>query len=1298
MMKALTILCVFLAACQIMTAGRQFTHINSSGDQLSSDCIKALCQDSRGYIWIGTVNGVNRYDGTRIRTYSPEELGLKSNFITCIEEDLAGNVWVATSYGVSRYDFKRDCFFPLTTTDENGEGIVNMVNTMVCDPRGLMWFSVNKQGVFSYDTSSEKLRKHNLSFRRFAFAGDGRIWCGSYYSGLYITDPEVTTMESFSRFSDYFNGDQIQMLRFSSRDPSLLYVASLNKGLSIVNTLDYTVSHLCTLPKDANLNSAIMEDESRWWIATSDGVYCYNFSTGDLESIIHDDDKFSLSGNNTFSIMVDREGGLWVGTKDGGVDYSGTTHPLFTRVYETTDRTPLEKYLVGGFTETPDGTIWVATEQGGLLKYDKDTLLQVKSTDLPKNICSLAADGYNLWIGSLSGLFKMNALTGSVKAYGPLPTFDKLKDPRIYNVIKTSSGDIYATHTRGIVKYDPRSDSFRPVNSTRALFYTDIKESGTGTLYLSSFYDGVFEMDPASDRIIGSWDTDKGLGDIRVSSIFIDDTHDVWAIGFSSGFARLDREKNRFVGVNRSTHVSLSSDIFYSCVEDIHGRMWLTSDKGLVLYNPLTSEPTVYHVSDGILDEKFTRGVFRSSSSGKLYFGSDNGFIIVTPDWGEFAIETPQLAITEMRVGSSRILPSSHSIIDSNIDICRKVLLKPDQNSFAFSFASPGQYSRAPKFSQYQLEGYSDVWYTIPPDGNVILYNIPSGTYTLKIRTRSDSGEWAESHKPLTVVVGKRFFESLPGLIIIILCILLIIVAAILVFMRITEHHRQVSEAEYRKKKEEEMFYEKMNFFSHVVHEIKTPLTLIHTPLSEVLDKPDLPDDILYDLKVVSQNTEYLSDLVNELLEFVRVEKKGYTLTPIPINISERLGSLLFNYSDTIREKGINVDFDGASTPIWVSADSSALNKILNNLLLNAVKYAEKSISISISKGTDMTMTLLIANDGHTIPAAERDNIFKPFVRYSHSGGGFGIGLPLARSLAQMHSGSLVLLDSDQTCFALTLPLSGAPEKGRDEEGNMEGPEDKPVLLVVDDNGDLRNFLSRKLSDNYSVLAAGAAEEALRILHVKNIDLMITDISMSGMNGLELCSTIRSDIEISHLPIIVLSARTSVESKIQAMESGADLYVEKPFNMDFLRVSIGNILDRRSLMKKALTGGSVHTDIKLFGLPSRDSEFFRRFDQLIADNISSTELSNDFLASNLAVSEATLLRKIRKLLDTTPVDYIRTKRLNIAAARLKSGGVNISEIAYDLGFNTPSYFSKCFKDHFGCSPSEYTQSPSQPIS
>ncbi|MGN0188806.1 MAG: response regulator, partial [Candidatus Cryptobacteroides sp.] len=506
-------------------------------------------------------------------------------------------------------------------------------------------------------------------------------------------------------------------------------------------------------------------------------------------------------------------------------------------------------------------------------------------------------------------------------------------------------------------------------------------------------------------------------------------------------------------------------------------------------------------------------------------------------------------------------------------------------------------------------------------------------------------------------------------------------------------------EEEYRKTTDEEMMQDKMNFFSHVVHEIKTPLTLIRTPLQSVIAKDTMDDETRHDLKVMQSNTDYLTRLVNELLEFVRIERSGYVLNCEAIELVDTINSLIFNYSETAAVHNLKIVTDALENRIWVSADRSALGKILNNILINALKYADSLIRIRIGRDSGGSAIVDISNDGDLIPPEAREEIFKPFVQChqspSRASSGVGIGLSLAKSLARMHSGDLELLDSgDLTTFRLTIPTIVEPADESGDESQDGGTDNsKPLLLLVDDYNDLREFMTRKLSCQYNVLSVSEAQAAIRALRENNVDLMITDITMPGTDGLQLCRFIRSDVELSHLPIIILSARTSVESKIEAMSSGADLYIEKPFDMEYLKSSIRNILERRALMRKALNSGAGDVDITVFGLPKRDEEFFRMFDKLVSDNISDSELSNEFLAGQLCISVSTMIRKIRKLLNTSPNNYIRNKRLSLAAKMIRdSHGNNITEICYSVGFTNVSYFAKCFKEQYGVTPSEWAAS------
>lgn len=1265
-------------------AERYFSHITSSDNSLISDVVRVLHQDSHGFIWIGTACGVSRYDGTRIVNFSGEDMGLTSSYVASIEEDSKGNIWVSTSSGVSKYDYADATFKPLNIASENGIMITHLANTMLSRGK-YMWMSVNQQGLFKYDIEEDKMYHFPLMIRRFVFDDEDRLWASSYYNNLLFSND---TFKSIGKAplgvnTDYFKDDQIQMMQFSQLDPEILYIASLVKGFSKVNIKTGVIKQLYEFPKNSNLNSAFLEKEDRLWASTSNGLFCYNLHTDRVEEIYCTDDVFSLSSNYVFAAIVDREGGLWVGTKDGGVDYSNPNQERFKAITRSIDGKSLNGLMISGFAEAKDGKIWVTTEQGGLFIYDKKNgLRNIENDALPKTLISPVVDGEELWIGSLEGVFRMNTNSGKVKAYGPLLATNGIYDPRVYNILRTSSGEIYATSTRSLSRYYSDKDRFLPIPAAGPHFFTDVVEANDGSLWLSSFYSGLENYNPTEGKVSAYYSRREGIPDDQITSVLVDRTGIVWIIGFSNGFARLDPSSGDIDLKNKGNIESIDSDIFYQAIEDDQGRLWLSSDDGLVLYNPHTCiTKVVFRQKDGLLDFKFTNSAL-SCSDGEMLFGCNNGFIVVNPYLPNYTSEAPKITITEIKIEGD--------LVPGNANSLSKLSLSRGNGSFSMLVSSPGYYSSSAKLIQYLLEGHIDKWSALPSSGELMFFNLAPGDYKLRFRSQDSRGEWHECHREVIIKVPKPFYATIGGALALIGILILVVTVVTLLNNVHNKKKRKQQVIAYKKKKDEELFYEKMNFFSHVVHEIKTPLTLIKTPLEEVLEDDTIEDKVRHDLEVVSSNTDYLSNLINELLEFVRVEKKGYILTKVPINLSDRVQLLLFNYSETATSKGVNIELTSQEDePIWISADSFALNKILNNLILNAIKYSKSYVKIHLSSDSAMA-SLRISNDGNTIPPEHREEIFRPFVRHSNSENGFGIGLPLALSLARMHFGSLSIEDGEETCFLLNLPcIKDNIQIGRKEDIEVASEHSRPTIMVVDDNAGLCAFLSEKLSETYDVVTCYDAESAFKLMDESNIDLVITDIIMTGMDGLELCRVIRANIEISHIPIIVLSARGSVESKINAMEAGADLYVEKPFNMDYLRASVANILDRRMLMKKALSSGPEHTDFKVFGLPERDEAFLRKLNELIEINLSSSELTNSFLASNLAMSEATLIRKIRKMMDTTPTNYIRDKRLNKAATLLKSGNSSLTEVAYDVGFNSLSYFSRCFKDRFGCAPSEY---------
>lgn len=1305
---------MILFLCTFNVSGKeswQFTRINTTNSELSYDVVRKIISDARGYIWIGTAKGLNRYDGNSFKVWYKEDLGLKSDFITALAEDSCGNIWIGTQKGAAMYNFEKDSFIPLSLPTEDGIIITDQVNNIVCESSGKVWMTVNNQGCFSIMSDGTKFIGYQFdrngvkmptTFRRYAISENGDFWIARYHDNLYRSDTTLTYLNpvKLNGRTDYFKDDEIESLIFSKKDPTKLYVASVNKGLSELDTDSLTVRHLYSLPKGVLLTDAVMQDERWFWLSTTCGLYRYDLESGNTICLSHSDDRFSISSNYVFTSHVDRYGGLWVGTKDGGINWKGNGQRYFDKVYGSKDIS-LQSSRISGFTYDGSKIIYLTTEQKGVFSYNLESGILKSLKDLPSPMTfsfPCYDDGF-IWLGSLNGLWRVDTRNGIVKNYGILRVPSGVSDPRVYTLHRTASGELYAGTTLGLFKYDRQQDIFQPVVSMNGIFVTGYADDSFGNLWISSFKDGLFCLNQSTGEVLGSYNSDSsGLPDNKICSVMVDRESNIWVVGFSSGFAKLDKNNSTFTVYDTKTLPGLPTNVFFRAVEDCFGNIWLSSDNGLVEFNPRTLGVRIFTETDGILDNKFTNAAI-CSAEGEILMGSDNGFIRFSPS-GMSTINTcNSIAVTSMRIGDKLVKPDTEdSPLDINIDLCDELHLRPDQNSFGFTFAMLGDFSSTECRAQCMLEGHDQTWKDISANKSIFWYNVPAGSYRLLVRSASANGPWESAHMPISIIVKPPFYASFPGLMLIFLLLVAIFAISIRFLYIWSEKRKEKENIEFRKIKEQELFYEKMNFFSHVVHEIKTPLTLIRTPLQSVMDNKKDDESIAHDLKVIDNNTEYLAQLVNELLDFVRIEKKGITLDCVPTDLVQKIEYLIFNYADTANNKNIKLSFEKSMPQMWVSADGPALNKILNNLLLNAVKYADTYININMSVQDDM-IKCEIRNDGSIIDPSQREDVFHPFVQMSSSEKGFGIGLSLARSLARMHSGDIYIADEEQTCFVFTIPQIFVQTGSLSEtellsssNNEYKNDESKPLILVVDDNSDMRDFLQRKLEDKYDIYTASNGAEALEILSERNVDMVISDISMPKVNGLVLCRSVRDNLEISHIPIIILSARSSVESKIEAMKAGADLYIEKPFVLEYLLTSVHNIMERRQFMKKAMGIGMMNVDlpIDIFGLPKRDEDFLKKFDDLIMENISNADLSNDLLAERLCISESTLIRKIRKLLNTSTSNYIRVKRLNIAAQMLKeAGGNNVTDICYTVGFSNLSYFSKCFKEHFGCTPSEY---------
>ncbi|MCS3156745.1 response regulator [Phocaeicola dorei] len=643
----------------------------------------------------------------------------------------------------------------------------------------------------------------------------------------------------------------------------------------------------------------------------------------------------------------------------------------------------------------------------------------------------------------------------------------------------------------------------------------------------------------------------------------------------------------------------------------------------------------------------------------------------------------------------------------------REINLKYNQNSFAFRFAALCYAAPEENYLSYTLKGFDKEWYSTTKSSTASYTNLKPGDYTFCVKTANAKGEWSNDIKSIHIHIAPPFWKSPWAYL---LYFMLSAAGIGYIFYRfrkqITDKQRrqlEILEAE----KEKEIYHAKIDFFTNIAHEIRTPLTLIKGPLENILHKENIDrNTIRENLDVMERNTLRLLDLTNQLLDFRKTETKGLRLNFMDCNISQLIRDTYIRFNPAAQQNGLKFQTDLPEQDFNAPVDKEALTKILSNLFNNAVKYATSSIHVSLIPPCGMKepgyFSIMVSNDGHPIPHDMQEKIFQPFVQIKQTSGGqrtagTGIGLPLARSLAELHKGKLYLKDSEEICFCVELPVDQekAIQLQKDstisQTGNMQTVirqhSTNICILVVEDDPEMQNFICAQLETVYCVIRASNGKEALQVLSEKTISLIVSDVMMPEMDGFELCHTLKTDIEHSHIPIILLTAKVTMQSKIEGIELGVDDYIEKPFSTEYLLARIANLLSNQDKLRHAFTS-SPFVNAKTIALSKADENFLDKLIEVIQKNISEPDFNVDILAEKMNMSRSSLHRKIKGIAQITPNEFIQLERLKMAAQLIQSGEYRINEVCYIVGFNSSSYFAKCFQKQFGVLPKDFYKNDS----
>lgn len=1277
---------------------------------LSQNTVFQILQDRMGFMWFGTREGLNRYDGLSFRVYKKENSALGRNFITALYEDEQGNIWVGTDDGLYIYNPELDSFRKFDIFSDKNSCIMNYITQIESDEEHNIWIASEEQGLFCFNPTSGELRQcldtsGGPNINRFWIRGD-MCWVNLYTDNLYYTTKDFKQPLQIFKDADgieTFKGDIINWELEASHN--CIYIAS-TRGLIEINFTSGKTR--CLL--NAYARTLQFKSDDELWVGTENGLYIYHPSTGQFThlTVPDQDDTYALSDNAIYSLCCDREKGMWIGSYFGGVNYHPHQRTYFEKIYPQGELSYMGR-RVREICESNDGTLWIGTEDKGLFNLDPHNgkIVPFKHPSIYRNVHGLCLDGNKLWVGSFSGgLNCIDLITKQVKHYTMGDRKNQLPSDNVFSVCRTTTGDIWIGTNFGLVKYNRDTDDFTHISQLKNNFIYNILEDSDGNLWFATYTKGVFCYDirKRSWRNYLSNEQDStSLASNKVISIFEDSRKRLWFATLGGGFCCYNPAADNFTRYDASQ--GFPGNTIYKIVEDKQGNLWLTSNYGVACFNPDTGVKHIYTTANGLLSNQFNFQSGYCDKDGNIYLGTLSGLIVFNPTTFVESSFVPPVVITDFWLFNRRLASDClKSPLKRSITYSDRIELESDQNFFSLQVAALSYQAPVMNKLEYMLEDFDREWNVIGKNSIITYSNLPYGSYRLRVKGSNSDGIWNPQERVLNIRINPPFYLSTWAYVVYValgVCVLFMIVSYLR--MRTLRKHRRAME-KFEREKERELYTAKIDFFTNVAHEIRTPLTLIKSPLENVLASKTVSDDIRDDLEIMDLNTNRLLDLVNQLLDFRKTETKGFQMNFVDCDVAELLNVTYKRFKPLANQRNLKLTIE-MPEKLHASVDKEGLTKIISNLLTNAIKYSESYIRIRLDE-EENRLRLVVANDGPVIPLEMREKIFKPFVQYKvgmvNAVSGTGIGLALARSLAELHEGTLEMDDTtSENCFVLILPLQHAQtfavkqENGPIAETVVTKQEEKSdvqacryTLLVVEDNPEMQAFVVRQLVADYRVLTAANGKEALDVLEKEVVNLVISDIMMPEMDGLELCECLKSNVDYSHIPIILLTAKTTMQARIEGMKLGADAYIEKPFSVEYLKVCISNLLNNREKLRAAFTH-SPFVQTNSMALTKADETFLKTLNDVVMENMENPDFGLDDMADLLHMSRSSLNRKIKGILDMTPNDYIRLERLKKAAQLLKEGDYKINEVCYMTGFNTPSYFAKCFQKQFGMLPKDF---------
>lgn len=1277
----------------------------STTEGLSNNSINCLCRDSRGFLWVGTASGLNRYDSYSFQQYYQDTDHLPDNGINDIFEDWKGNIWIATTQGYTIYDYQTGKF------NRNARELLQSFN-ISCDTIPRIGTDRKKRYLWTYDNSKIHLYDHQQKITKiypFAdnsltklFVTDEHIY-SIYNSGkLYYTDINSSLTQQISIPPQYNRYLEKHLPRvyidnngglwiYTFQNSLLLYKKNMQAPWEEIKLPVHTeqFNRIRNIAEDANGNI--------WLITSHLGAFIYQPQAGVLTNLANDPLKsHTLASNNLSAIHIDREGIVWMGNFKHGISYYVPQSQVFLnqKFWQYNDMLSFCEDSV---------SLWYGTDGGGLMRKYADAPTPERIPTPANVIVTLKKDSkHRLWLGSFqNGLIGYDR--GRVTQY--TTENSRLLGNDIYGIQEDRHGHIWLGTLDGCIqKLDADAQAFETVlNMQNLLNIRDLLYTGKDTMYVATSV-GLMAVDVHTNQsnfIRTNAARNQELRKLSIYTLYLDSRNILW-MGSTQGLAYWNLTTDSIGYIDHSN--GLPANLVTAIIEDNNHQMWIGTCNGISRIN-LTQKPfsiTAYDVNDGITSNDVNERSFYKLKNGNILVGTSNGYTTIIPQEIVHNSYNAEVYLTGIEPD---YYPQTDMLNGKSPECATELVMKEGLPFFQLRFSTlnfiePGKVRYA-----YRIKGQQSAWNYTP--GNRIDFSMLSaGSYELQVKACNSEYMWSPNIKTLTIRILPPWYKTWWAYLSCLLIGVLIAWRAIVYYRSRRRRMAALQAVRQENERQQKITDMKMQFFANVSHELRTPLSLIINPLEEFLSKyPQYKNTLL---NTAQNNARYLLELINQLLDFRKLDASGETMHYIHGDIVSLVRDQFQAFEGIAQTRQIDYRILSPQPCIQMDFDYDKVRKIVMNILSNAFKFTENKGTIEIRinvMGSNVVMQF--CDTGCGIDAVQQKKIFQCFYQAENqesSQGGSGIGLYLVAEYVKMHKGNIQVSTNvpQGSIFTISLPLHATVQPQMQEQpapsaeastadvavAPPPAAEQNYTILLVDDNYDFLDFLSACLSTSYNVLKAMNGLEALELLKAENVDIVISDVMMPKMNGLELCTAIKSDLCTSHIPIILLTAKASEEYQLEGLNMGADDYITKPFNMEVLKLRISKFIEG-SLKKHELFNEQIKIEPSRITITPLDQQFVEKAIGIVEENINNAEFSVEELAAQLNISRGYLYKKMVKITGKTSLEFIRVIRMKRAQQLLTESQLQVAEIAYQLGYNSPKIFTKHFKEEFNISPSEF---------